>query len=317
MVLWEQTLALARQHDEQIGLATRARRHLAALALTRGDNAHAKALFEENLALARAAGSIGGVYLSLIGLADLARLQNDYSHASALCAEGLTLARTTGDRYATSRLLCIQGHIARAQGDHDQARGYYQESLSLAAIIEARDLAGHCLLGMAQAALAAGQWQPAARLFAAATCHLPLIRQLPLAEQAMYERGLEALHTRLDAGTFAQAWAEGEAVAPQQALELLSARSNAAVSAARSRADTGGAAPPNSQPPTSPHPDGLTAREVEVLRLVAQGWTDAQVAEYLVISTRTVNAHLAAIYRKIRVSSRHAATHYALHQHLI
>lgn len=64
-------------------------------------------------------------------------------------------------------------------------------------------------------------------------------------------------------------------------------------------------------------PDALTAREVEVLRLVAQGYTDAQIAEELVISTRTVNAHLSSIYRKIRVTSRHAASHYARIQRLV
>jgi DNA-binding CsgD family transcriptional regulator len=52
----------------------------------------------------------------------------------------------------------------------------------------------------------------------------------------------------------------------------------------------------------------LTAREVAVLRLVAHGLTDAQVAERLVISPHTVHAHLRAIYGKLEVSSRAAAT---------
>jgi DNA-binding NarL/FixJ family response regulator len=65
------------------------------------------------------------------------------------------------------------------------------------------------------------------------------------------------------------------------------------------------------------YPNGLTAREVEVLRLVAQGLTDAQVAEQLVISPRTVNTHLTAIYGKIGVTSRSAATRYAIENHLI
>jgi len=61
---------------------------------------------------------------------------------------------------------------------------------------------------------------------------------------------------------------------------------------------------------------GLTAREVEVLRLLAAGLTDAQIAGQLVISSRTVNAHLTSIYHKIAVSSRAAATRYALEHHL-
>jgi len=63
--------------------------------------------------------------------------------------------------------------------------------------------------------------------------------------------------------------------------------------------------------------DGLTAREVEVLRLVAQGMTNEQVAEQLVISPRTVNTHLTKIFGKIRVSNRNAATRYAMEQHFV
>ena len=65
------------------------------------------------------------------------------------------------------------------------------------------------------------------------------------------------------------------------------------------------------------YPAGLTAREVEILRLVAQGLTDIQVAEALVISPRTVNWHLTSIYSKLQVSSRSAATRFAIEQHLV
>ncbi len=59
------------------------------------------------------------------------------------------------------------------------------------------------------------------------------------------------------------------------------------------------------------YPAGLTRREVEVLRLVAQGLTNANVAEQLVISQRTVNTHLTSIYRKLHTSSREAAIRFA------
>ena len=65
------------------------------------------------------------------------------------------------------------------------------------------------------------------------------------------------------------------------------------------------------------YPDNLTAREVEVLRLIAQGWSDHKIAEYLVVSSRTVNSHLTSIYRKIQVSSRSSATRYAIDHHLV
>ena len=69
--------------------------------------------------------------------------------------------------------------------------------------------------------------------------------------------------------------------------------------------------------PTSTGSAGLTRREVEVLRLVAQGLTDAQVAEALVVSVRTVNWHLQSIYGKLGVNSRLAATRYALEQRIL
>src|SRR5258708_5434808 len=67
----------------------------------------------------------------------------------------------------------------------------------------------------------------------------------------------------------------------------------------------------------SSYPAGLTAREMEVLRLVAQGLSDTQVAEQLVISPRTVNWHLTSIYSKLGVSSRAAATRYAIEHQMV
>jgi len=65
------------------------------------------------------------------------------------------------------------------------------------------------------------------------------------------------------------------------------------------------------------HPAGLTAREIAVLRLVAQGLTDAQVAEKLVLSPRTVSTHLTSIYGKLEVNSRSAATRFAVENGLV
>ena len=76
------------------------------------------------------------------------------------------------------------------------------------------------------------------------------------------------------------------------------------------------AAPPPAKPAPT-YPDELTAREVEVLRWLAQGLTDAQIAEQLVVSPRTINHHLTSIYRKIQVSSRSGATRYAIEHHLV
>jgi DNA-binding CsgD family transcriptional regulator len=64
-------------------------------------------------------------------------------------------------------------------------------------------------------------------------------------------------------------------------------------------------------------PGGLSPREVEVLRLVAQGLTDAQVGERLAISRRTVGRHLESVYNKLGVGSRTAAVAFAFEHDLV
>jgi DNA-binding CsgD family transcriptional regulator len=64
------------------------------------------------------------------------------------------------------------------------------------------------------------------------------------------------------------------------------------------------------------HPDGLTAREVEVLRLLASGLTNAEIASRFVISIHTVERHLANAYRKMNVRNRAEAAAYALQARL-
>jgi HD-GYP domain-containing protein (c-di-GMP phosphodiesterase class II) len=64
-------------------------------------------------------------------------------------------------------------------------------------------------------------------------------------------------------------------------------------------------------------PGGLTEREVEVLALVAEGCTNAEVAKRLVISRRTAEQHMQNVYAKLGVSSRAAAALFAMEHHLL
>jgi len=68
----------------------------------------------------------------------------------------------------------------------------------------------------------------------------------------------------------------------------------------------------DSPPGPAPFPLGLSGREVEVLRLVTDGLTNAQIAERLFISPKTVSAHLVSIFGKLGVTSRAAATRFAM-----
>jgi DNA-binding NarL/FixJ family response regulator len=64
-------------------------------------------------------------------------------------------------------------------------------------------------------------------------------------------------------------------------------------------------------------PAGLTAREVEVLRLLARGLSNKQIAERLVISPKTVGNHVEHIYTKIDASTRARASLFAMQHGLL
>ena len=58
---------------------------------------------------------------------------------------------------------------------------------------------------------------------------------------------------------------------------------------------------------TKGNPAGLTARQIDVLRLLGQGYTNAQIASQLVVSVRTVDSHVAAVLAKLGAASRREA----------
>jgi DNA-binding CsgD family transcriptional regulator len=150
----------------------------------------------------------------------------------------------------------------------------------------------------------------AARLWGAAESLREAIgRPMPPVYRAEYERSVAAARAQLGEKAFAAAWAEGRTMTPEQALETRGAVTIPATAPAAS------SVPP--APKVATYPDGLTAREVEVLRLLATGLTDAQIAEHLVLSLHTVHAHLRTIYSKLGVTSRSAATRYAFEHQLV
>ncbi|RPI90184.1 MAG: LuxR family transcriptional regulator, partial [Chloroflexi bacterium] len=121
--------------------------------------------------------------------------------------------------------------------------------------------------------------------------------------QPDYDGSMAAARAGLGAAAFDRAWTEGQALPLEQVVVdavALAAKAEATVTA---------------DPPR--YPAGLTAREVEVLRLVAQGLTNFKVASQLVISPRTVNTHLGNIYHKLHTSSRATAARFALEHGLV
>jgi len=317
---------------------------LALVVLYQGEYARVHPLAEQAGEICREVGDTTGVTMSLMTLARVVFWQGDLVRAQTLAEEGLASASQTGTTSAEALALALHGEIALAQGetttarlqieqshilwqkvgnqgmlastrallakvlavegDHTAARTMYEESLLRGLGIV--DIAP-TVEGLAVVVAEQGETTWAVRLLAAAAAlRDSLGAPLPPVCRADYERFLVAARAQLGEQAFAVAWAEGQSMTWEQALAV-----RVPVTIPSEIPST----PPAKSPPTGP--SGLTGREVEVLRLLAQGLTDAQIAEQLVISPRTVNTHLRAIYGKIQVSSRSAATRYALDQHLI
>ncbi|GAC1347255.1 MAG: LuxR family transcriptional regulator [Ktedonobacteraceae bacterium] len=310
-VLAQENLELARGLDNGPDL-TRALYWLAVIRSSQGEAEEAAILLEESLTLARVQGDRSIMANLLLTLGGLAIYQGDLLRAERCAQESLVLSRELRSKDRTAIALSLLGDLRRRKGDLTQARAIYTEGALLAAEGDGLQSIGWNLIGLAKVVADEGQPEHAARLFGAAVPWLNPSTVMDPAERADYESAVEGVRAQLDEKAFAAAWAEGRSMTPEQAL------------AAPEPSLTTTPLPAQLQPApfvrsstASKYPDGLTAREVEVLRLVAKGLTDAQVAEQLVISPRTVNWHLTSIYSKLQVSSRSAATRYAIEQHLV
>ena len=237
--------------------------------------------------------------------------EGETARASSLIKESLAIFREMDSRWFIAFTLHFLGRIEAQQGELTAARSSYQESLTLCRELGEQFIAPFNLEGLAGLAAAQGELRWAAQLWGAAEALREVTAvPLPPADRAAYEQAVRVARAQLGAPAFAAVWQEGRTMTPEQALVVQGPATIPTSTPAGSL----------STPPTktsSTYPAGLTAREVEVLRLVAQGMTDAQIAERLVISPRTVNFHLTSIYGKIGVSSRSAATRYAIEHHLI
>jgi predicted ATPase/DNA-binding CsgD family transcriptional regulator len=280
---------------------------LARVILQQGGPARAQQLLEESLTLYREVRHTWGLAYTLAFLGQLRFLQGAAVSAAPLLRESVECSRAVGDRHSTARCLLLLGHLAASQEAYSEARAYYEASLAHAREVQLTGCIASALKGLGVVAAGQGQWLQATRLWGAIE-QLRESRGLEV-PSTLYERHLAQVHRQLGEARFAQALSEGRTLTPEQALAKEEAPAMTDVPSSQ--------APSVSSAKSSPvYPAGLTAREVEILRLVAQGLTDAQVAERLVISPRTVSWHLTSIYSKLAVSSRAAATRYAIEQHL-
>ncbi|HAE83989.1 MAG TPA: hypothetical protein DCK85_11420, partial [Ktedonobacter sp.] len=274
------------------------------IAALEDDLAQAIAYNSQCLTLAR---ELGNKYLIAIALQNLgyfAALQGDLSQAAS-AQEGLTIMRELGEKAFIAIALHSVGYVTTLRGNLIKASALFHEGLSLSQEIKNEAEIGWHLFGLALVAVAEGRYWRAAHMLSAVEGRLDINADMLNVERADYQRAEQNVRTQLGEKAFEEARVSGRTMAPEQLLTL-----EEQASVHKREAEVNHA-------PAPVYPDGLTAREVEVLRLLAQGWTDLQIAEQLVISPRTVSTHLTSIYRKIQVTTRSAATRYALEKKLV
>ncbi|HET8853406.1 MAG TPA: tetratricopeptide repeat protein, partial [Ktedonobacteraceae bacterium] len=300
---YDEGLALFREVEHKKGIAHILSQLAQALFISQGDQTRVHSLLEECLALSRELGFKEGIAAAQCLFGQLALGQGDLATAHSEVEESVVLYKEMGHRHGTAESLAVLGKVVAAQGDYAAARTLYEESLVLSGELGEKWVIAACLLGLGEVVAAQRQLAWAAQLWGAADALRDAISvSVPPIELADYERSLSAARVHLGERAFAAAWAQGRSMTPQQAL------------AAKGQKP----APPATTIVTPPaaYPAGLTAREVEVLRLLAAGLTDLQIAEKLILSPRTVHAHISSIYSKLAVTSRSAATRYAIEHHL-
>jgi predicted ATPase/DNA-binding CsgD family transcriptional regulator len=248
---------------------------------------------EEALSLARTVDEpwVIGCALNLLSYAAFAK--GDLGAARRLADQSLTLLRQVGHQLRMAYTLDALGHIALVQAQHAEAKAQFAECLTV--YQETRDAAGiaQCLDGFAAVAAAQVQTDRAIRLVAAAAALRECIgAPLHPLQRERRDGWLGPLRRTVGEDAFTQSWARGHALMIEEAVALALGDSEPAVCAASTNAlDT---------QPSSP----LSPREQEVAGLLGEGLSNRQIAERLVITPRTVAAHIEHILDKLGFTSR-------------
>jgi predicted ATPase/DNA-binding CsgD family transcriptional regulator len=308
-VLCQEGVALSRDLGDMRGGVADARLLMAQLLFdTQAPTTFVRSQVEDVLVLYRQVDDKEGIAACFHLLGQITLLQGEAEEARSWFEHSVALHQELGHQAGLAWALSGLARVALTQNDYAAARSRYEESLTRARAMDDRELFVTCVEGLAMVMSAQGAPAWAARLWGAAEVLREMIGEpLSPVEHAFYESAIMDLRRRVGERAFAAAWAGGRTMTPDQVLQAQIPRT---------------ALPPSPSTPAAEriaisYPAGLTTRQVEVLRLVAQGLTNEQVAEQLVISPRTVDTHLTSIYSKIGVSSRSAATRYALEHHLV
>jgi predicted ATPase/DNA-binding CsgD family transcriptional regulator len=309
----DEALANARQAgdkwNEGYALGTRA-----TAAGLQGSLREAQELGEAALAVMREIDQRWGAARTLLGLGDLARLRGRAEQAEQLYLAALAMLREVGAEPKIAHCLAGLGRIAMEQGELAQARAHLAESLRLSVTAGSRIGIARGLLAFAALAVREGRPERAVLLTAAVTA-LRESAALPPLPGARTQRYLDAA-AGLGEQAVARLWTEGLALtsgaAARLALDGPAAAGGAGGGGTRGGDDAAAPAPAGSgrngrgqlarlEPPPA---GALTAREREVVALIALGRSNKAIAGELFISPATAARHVANILAKLGYTSR-------------
>jgi predicted ATPase/class 3 adenylate cyclase/DNA-binding CsgD family transcriptional regulator len=333
----EEALAIARAAGDEY-LQAELLYDRAWILLRQGQQDAALPLIESGLGLARRLGEPHPTARLLAARSTAGYVTGDLAGAACDAAEALRLFRQAGDRLQTGTLLGDLGNVELSAGDLDAARTHLAESLDIARALndrhgvlaatfnlglaeylggspdaaevlfaESLDLARHmgmkthtayALLGLALAGRGGSDPGWPARLHGAADQALAdLGHPLEPLEARLADLDRRRLRAALGARVFDAEYAAGRALDLGQLLATLGRARQREAAPVNEPADavSGAAA------------SVLTPRELDVLKLVAQGLSNAEIGQRLLLSEHTVHRHLANILGKLKLSSRAAA----------
>jgi predicted ATPase/DNA-binding CsgD family transcriptional regulator len=307
--LAESGLGLARRLGQPV-LTARLLSVRGAIASMAGDSTGAARDTAEALQLFRSVGARLQMGHMLCNLGYHELLAGDVESARGRLAESLDIAREQGDRSVIAVVTFNLGLAEYLGGAPETARALFAEAGDLAQRTGKRSYVAYALLGLSMTDRDRADPGWSARLHGAAERILAdLGRVLEPVEARLAGQDRERLRAEMGDEKFEAEYSAGRALDAAQAVAE-TGRTGTAAGPAQVAAQV---------PPAGPDQDvtPLTPRELEVLRLVAQGLSNSGIAGQLVLSEHTVHHHLASILRKLGVPSRAAATAWAVRAGLV
>ena len=299
----EAALTAYRELGDQTGIAW-ALNSLGCLCATLSDVEQAEASLSEALAIFRELDDAVGIANLTSNLGELAAAQDQHELAVARLGSGLAMWRDLGDRVGAVRAQVYLGRALLARGEAARAEAVLLDALAAIRDIDYKQILPAALRAVAQLATRRGDDVAAARWYGAADGVMEALgMELPAVRRGGHDRAVTTLRERLGEAAFAAAWAEGRAD-PAGVIAALVDRDDAAIAAVRTDDGLGGTT-------------RLTAREREVLLLLAQGRSDREIADALFVTRRTASKHVSAILAKLGVSSRATAAAISHRDHLV